>query len=89
MAWLFKSRIAAIWLLLVLVTLCSWESTSLSINPHVAATCVLLLALFKVRMIGLEFMELRTAPPPLRFGFEIWVVGIGAVLLWLYWQAAT
>jgi hypothetical protein len=45
------------------------------------------LAFFKVRLIGLEFMELKTAPPALRVAFEVWVVGICALLLTLYWQA--
>ena len=87
MMWLFKSRSAAIWLLLVVVTLCSWESAAIAGNRHIAATCVLLLAFFKVRLIGLEFMELRTAPPALRVAFEVWVTGLCALLLTLYWQA--
>jgi hypothetical protein len=88
MMWFFKTRSAAVWLLLVVVTLLSWESAVvISRNPHIAAICVLLLAFFKVRLIGLEFMELRTAPPWLRMAFEMWVVSICAVLLTLYWQA--
>ncbi len=86
MTWLFKSRSAAIWLLLIVVTLFSWESAALSDKRDMVATGILVLAFFKVRMIGLEFMELRTAPLPLRIVFEVWVVGICAILLGLYWQ---
>jgi hypothetical protein len=88
MAWLFKSRNAAVWLVLVVVTFCSWESTVIAGGRHIAATAVLLLAFFKVRLIGLEFMELRLAPLPLRIAFEIWLLGTCAVLLGLYWQTA-
>ena len=86
---LFKSRSAAVWLLLVVVTLCSWESAVMAGGQRIAATWVLLLAFFKVRLIGLEFMELRSAPLPLRIAFEVWVVGVCAVLLGLYWQGTT
>jgi Prokaryotic Cytochrome C oxidase subunit IV len=88
MTWLFKSRNAAVWLLLVVLTLFSWESSVMSGSRPVIATGVLLIAFFKVRIIGLEFMELRTAPLPLRIAFEVWIVGVCAVLLTLYWQAA-
>jgi hypothetical protein len=87
MTWLLKTRSAAIWLLLVIVTLFSWESVVMEGNRKVAASVVLLLAFFKVRMIGIEFMELKIAPLPLRIAFEVWILGICAVLLTLVWQA--
>jgi hypothetical protein len=87
MVWLFRSRSAAVWLLLLVVTLCSWESAVMAGGRHIAATLVLLLAFFKVRLVGLEFMELRSAPPPLHIAFEVWVVGVCVMLLGLYWQA--
>jgi hypothetical protein len=86
---LFKSRSAAVWLLLVVVTFCSWESAVMADGQRIAATLVLLLAFFKVRLIGLEFMELRSSPLPLRIAFEVWTVGVCATLLGLYWQATT
>jgi hypothetical protein len=89
MSWLFKTRNAAVWLLLVVLTFCSWETTVIAGGRRIAAITVLLLAFFKVRLIGLEFMELRTAPLPLRVAFEIWLIGTCTVLLALYWQAAT
>ena len=89
MTWLFKSRNGAVWLLLVVLTFCSWETTVIAGGRHIAAMIVLLLAFFKVRLIGLEFMELRTAPLPLRGAFEIWLIGTCTVLVGLYWGAAT
>ena len=86
MMWMLKSRSAAIWFLLVVVTVFSLESAVLSADRQIAATCVLVLAVFKARMIGIEFMELSTAPMPLRVAFEGWVVAVCAILLTLYWQ---
>jgi hypothetical protein len=56
-------------------------------HPAIAATAILLLAFFKARIIGLEFMELRHAPLPLRIGLEIWVIAACATLLSLYWKS--
>jgi hypothetical protein len=47
MVWLFRSRSAAVWLLLAVVTFCSWESAVMAGGQRIAATLVLLLALFK------------------------------------------
>jgi hypothetical protein len=69
---------------LVLATLSSWllgieGSTSTLIGCTVVA-----IALIKVRLVGLHFMELRNAPAALRGAFEVYVVATGATLLTLY-----
>ncbi|WP_406442547.1 cytochrome C oxidase subunit IV family protein [Streptomyces sp. NBC_00631] len=69
---------------LVLATLSSWllgieGSTSTPIGCAVVA-----IALIKVRLVGLHFMELRNAPAALRGAFEVYVVVTGATLLALY-----
>ena len=69
---------------LVLATLSSWllgieGSTSTAIGCAVVA-----IALIKVRLVGLHFMELRNAPRALRGAFEAYVVVTGATLLALY-----
>ncbi|MER5431689.1 cytochrome C oxidase subunit IV family protein [Streptomyces sp. NPDC002588] len=69
---------------LVLATLSSWllgieGSTSTTIGCAVVA-----IALIKVRLVGLHFMELRNAPTALRGAFEVYVVATGATLLALY-----
>ena len=46
---------------------------------------VLVIAFIKVRFVGLEFMELRQAPLPLRLIFELWLILACATLLILYW----
>jgi hypothetical protein len=42
------------------------------------------IAAIKVRLIGLDFMELRSAPIPLRAAFESYCLGLWAVLSGLY-----
>ena len=80
-----RTRITATWLLLVLATLISWESARGDGSPRLATSAVLAIAFVKARCIGLEFMELRTAPLPLRLIFEAWVAIVCAGLLALYW----
>lgn len=45
---------------------------------------MLVVALVKVRLVGLYFMELRSAPVALRGLFEGWIVVTGSVLIGLY-----
>ena len=78
-------RITAVWLLLVVATLFSWESAHVGRDHRLATGAVLVIAFIKVRFVGLEFMELRVAPLPLRLIFEAWVVLACAALLILYW----
>ena len=78
-------RITAVWLLLVLATLFSWESAHVGNDHRLSSSIVLVIAFIKVRFVGLEFMELRHAPLPLRLIFELWVILACAALLILYW----
>ncbi len=78
-------RITAVWLLLVLATLFSWESAQVGQDHRLATSIVLVIAFIKARFVGLEFMELREAPLPLRLIFEAWVILACAALLILYW----
>jgi hypothetical protein len=82
-------RITAVWLLLVLATLFSWESAHVGSDHRLSTSIVLAIAFIKARFVGLEFMELREAPPPLRLIFEAWVVLACAALLILYWLPPT
>jgi hypothetical protein len=78
-------RITAVWLLLVAATLFSWESAHVGHDHRLSSSIVLVVAFIKARFVGLEFMELRDAPLPLRLIFEIWVALACAALLLLYW----
>lgn len=79
------ARVAVVWLVLLAATFLSWESAHSAGGYRLASTVVLLIAFLKARLIGWEFMELRTAPRVLRFIFEAWVVLACATLLALYW----
>jgi hypothetical protein len=46
-----------------------------------AAIIIIGIALFKVRLIGLHFMDVRIAPRPLRLIFEGYVLLVFAVLV--------
>lgn len=81
-----KSRSVAIWLILVLVTMLSWESAQRIVDHRVGNLIVLAAGFFKVRLIALEFMEVKTAPIVLRAGLELWVLGTFAALALLSWQ---
>lgn len=81
-----------IWLLLVALTTMSWEvgdggaTASAGIGTSLVTPLLLLVAFFKVRLVGLHFMELRTAPLPLRILFESWVAAVCGLLLLIYFQ---
>jgi hypothetical protein len=78
-------RVTAVWLVLIAATLCSWEWVRGSGDHRLASSAALLIAFVKVRLIGLEFMELRAAPFLLRLIFELWTVVACTGMLALYW----
>lgn len=86
---LLKHRITLIWLLLLLLTGTSWllaEDTAPGVGLIAwLSTGLVMLSLFKVRLVGLHFMELGNAPLPLRFLFESWVVGVCISVIGIYW----
>ncbi len=81
---LLKNRAGASWLFLVALTVISWAVGAEHGTGSMVAVLVLGIAAIKVRLVGLDFMELRHAPLPLRIAFEAYCVGIWAVLSGLY-----
>ena len=83
---LLRSRITAIWGLLIALTLLSWWlGTDHGVSSEqTASVLVLLVAFFKVRLVGLYFMELRTAPLPLRALFEGWCSVVATTVIVMY-----
>jgi hypothetical protein len=82
---LLRRRITAIWLLLVLATILSW-GTALRAgqdSARLASVTVIAVAFIKVRFVVLDFMELRTAPLPLRLVFEGWLLIVGGAIMLL------
>lgn len=82
---IFWNRITAIWLLLFAATMLSWGSSYVGGEYHSIAALVIIIAFIKVRFIGLDFMELRYAPVPLRLIFEVWLVTICCAILGVDW----
>ena len=78
---IIRLRETQVWLLLAALTGLSWW---LAAGDDVTAIGLILLAFFKTRLVLLHFMELRTAPMPLRAMFEAWVMVICAIVIGLY-----
>ncbi|ORB29034.1 cytochrome C oxidase subunit IV family protein [Mycolicibacterium parafortuitum] len=81
---LLNNRAGASWLFLVAATVVSWAVGAEHGTGSTVAVLVLGIAAIKVRLVGLDFMELRHAPVPLRAAFEVYCVGIWALLSALY-----
>ncbi|MGW0158138.1 cytochrome C oxidase subunit IV family protein [Mycobacterium sp. NPDC003323] len=81
---LVKNRAGASWLFLVAATVLSWAVGAEHGTGSSVAVLVLGIAAIKVRLVGLDFMELRHAPIPLRAAFETYCIGMWALLSALY-----
>ena len=81
---LLKNRAGASWLFLVAATVLSWAVGAEHGTGSLVAVLVLGIAAIKVRLVGLDFMELRHAPVPLRAAFEAYCIGMWALLAALY-----
>lgn len=86
---ILSHKVTPIWILLILATALSWEfghGLGFGSYHHYATVTVVLIAFIKVRFVFLDFMELRTAPLPLRLAFEAWTVLVGGAIIVLYWS---
>ncbi|MDB5977032.1 MAG: prokaryotic cytochrome oxidase subunit family protein [Nevskia sp.] len=86
---LFNYKFTVVWFILTAATALSWwlgTDHALHADQNRLWTTVGLLALafFKVRLIIQYFMEVRTAPWPLRVISEIYVVGTCAAVITIY-----
>jgi Prokaryotic Cytochrome C oxidase subunit IV len=84
-----QRRALITWVVLVVATLASWwlaEGHALGAGnkPLIGALLILTIAFAKIRFVGAEFMELRTAPRALQIIFDLWVVGVWGILIGLY-----
>jgi len=83
-----RTRATGVWLILVLATSLSWllgTDGGLSDHGHrLASVAILAVALFKVRLVGLYFMDLRNAPAVLRGLFEGYCVAVCAATISLF-----
>ncbi|AQA04588.1 hypothetical protein BVC93_21595 [Mycobacterium sp. MS1601] len=79
-----QNRAGLSWLILVAATVASWLVGADHGAGSLVAVAVLAIAAAKVRLVGLDFMELRHAPIPLRVLFEAYCVALWAVLSGLF-----
>ncbi|BBY61839.1 cytochrome C oxidase subunit IV family protein [Mycolicibacterium helvum] len=79
-----RNRAGVSWLILVAATLASFALGADHGTGSLVAVAVLAIAAIKVRLVGLDFMELRHAPIPLRVAFEVYWVTLWALLSGLY-----
>ncbi|MBZ4618485.1 cytochrome C oxidase subunit IV family protein [Mycobacterium avium] len=81
---LFNARSPYVWLALVSITTVSWAVGAEHGIGSTVAVVVLALAMIKIRFVGLDFMELRTAPHILRGVFEAYCAVLWTVLAGMY-----
>jgi hypothetical protein len=75
-----------VWLILIAAAVSSWVVSEHSTAVKVATSAAVLIAALKVRLIVMHFMELRWRPRPWRILFELWIVGVVAIILGGYWM---
>jgi len=81
-------RAKVVWLALVLATVATfWLGTRHPLartSVGLAASIAIAIGIGKAALIGLEFMELRHAPPGLRYAFLAWCAAVGGGCLLLH-----
>ena len=82
MTWISK-RLTVFWLVLVVVSVLSFESSLF--GSKAAGAIVIVIGLLKAWIVGSEFMEIRNAPLVLRALFGAWLVVLGAALLGVFY----
>ncbi|HZZ51697.1 MAG TPA: cytochrome C oxidase subunit IV family protein [Pseudonocardia sp.] len=79
---LLRERVTIVWLFLIVATCTStWLLSKNAFSPAVAVVGIFLIAAVKIRFVMLDFMELRTAPIPVRVAFEAWIVVVTLLIL--------
>jgi hypothetical protein len=76
--------VTIVWAVLMAATCVSWYIGDGHGATKVVAVLVVLTGFVKVALIGEHFMELRTAPPQMRFVFLGWCVLVPTVLCGIY-----
>lgn len=83
-----RTNATLVWLALCALTIVSWvlgTSHGFGHDQHVPASVVILVvAVFKVRLVGLYFMELKAAPIALRGLFEGYCLALLGLLTTMF-----
>ena len=89
---LIKTPATLVWLIITGATAFSWWlSTTMPVEQSESNSnttmLILLIAFIKVRLVIMWFMEVRTAPLPLRIIGEAWGLIACTAVLVLYWTS--
>ena len=86
---LLGRKITFVWLVLMLATVLSWQfghGFGFGDRYDFATVAIVIIAFVKLRLVFLDFMELRHAPVPLRLAFELWTLAVGGTIIVFYWS---
>jgi caa(3)-type oxidase subunit IV len=84
---LVRTDASRVWLILIVLTVVSWTlGADHAFGTHHVPTSLVIIAvaIFKIRLIGMYFMELRDAPLALRNVFESYCIVLLALLTGMY-----
>lgn len=83
---ILKDRFNVAWLLLIAASFISWEAGRIDHGTPLPGLgqMTIGIAFAKVIVVGREFMELRLAPPALRWAFQAWAACVAGLLIVLY-----
>ena len=81
---LVRKRAVSSWLILIAATGTSFAVSVEHTTDSLVVLVVLAIATVKMRLVGLDFMELRHAPVPLRAAFEAYCLALFAALSYIY-----
>ena len=82
---LLRKPVSIVWAALMLATYAStWLLSNNSVTPEVVTVAFMLIAAVKVRLVMRHFMEVRRAPPALRFVCDGWLLAVTALILTVY-----
>ena len=89
MAPLLISRPTLIWVILLAATGVSWGVGAAFGGSGIrwAGAAIIAVAFVKVRLVILEFMEVRRAPWAMRLAGEVWILSLCATLVTLFLRA--
>lgn len=80
-----ERKLVVWWALLVGLTLLAFETSIVTRSPYAALAVIIPIAMVKVRIVVLEFMEVKHAPLWLRAALELWIVAVGMGIVALTW----
>lgn len=79
-------RVTVVWVILMAATVATtWVLAKDAVAAPIATTATMAVAAWKVRLVVLDFMELRSAPVLGRMVVEAWAWGAPAmILIWYF-----